>query len=74
MNIQTQLLELDDAVERLSWGINAVGAVAQAISAAGRDYAEGLFAVWEYLYDAHVSVRSSLNLLMEQNHIQAPQP
>ena len=31
MNIQTQLLELDDAVERLSWGINAVGAVAQAI-------------------------------------------
>ena len=74
MNLQTQLLELDDAVERLSWGISAVGAVTQAISAAGHDYAEGLFAVWEYLYDAHTSVRSRLDLLMEQSHIQAPQP
>ena len=70
MNIQTQLLELDDAVERLNWGINAVGAVAQAISAAGRDYAEGLFAVWEYLYDAHASARSCLCLLLEQNGCQ----
>ena len=70
MNIQTQLLELDDAVERLSWGINAVGAVAQAISAAGRDYAEGLFAVWEYLYDAHASARTCLSLLLEQNGCQ----
>ena len=70
MNIQTQLLELDDAVERLNWGINAVGAVAQAISAAGRDYAEGLFAVWEYLYDAHASARSCLSLLLEQNGCQ----
>ena len=70
MNIQTQLLELDDAVERLSWGINAVGAVAQAISAAGRDYAEGLFAVWEYLYDAHASARACLSLLLEQNGCQ----
>ena len=74
MNLQTQLLELDDAVDRLSWGINAVGAVSQAISTEGHDYAEGLFAVWEYLYDAHTSVRSRLDLLMEQSHIQAPQP
>ena len=70
MNLQTQLLELDDAVERLSWGINAVGAVAQAISAAGRDYAEGLFAVWEYLYDVHASAHSCLSLLLEQNGCQ----
>ena len=44
-----------------------MGAVAQAISSEGHAYAEGLFAVWEYLYDAHTSVRSDLDLLMKQN-------
>ena len=48
-------------------GVNAVGAVAQAISSEGHACAEGLFAVWEYLYDAHTSVRSDLDLLMKQN-------
>ena len=67
MNLQAQLLELNDAVDRLSWGVNAVGAVAQAISSEGHACAEGLFAVWEYLYDAHTSVRSDLDLLMKQN-------
>ena len=67
MNLQAQLLELNDAVDRLSWGVNVVGAVAQAISSEGHAYAEGLFAVWEYLYDAHTSVRSDLDLLMKQN-------
>ena len=71
MNLQAQLLELNDAVDRLSWGVNAVGAVAQAISSEGHSYADGLQAVWDYLYDAHASVRSQLDLLLTQNRPQA---
>ena len=74
MNLNTQLLELDEAVCRLSWGVNAVGAVSQAILCVGHAYADGLHAVWEYLYDALDSLRSNLDLLMEQSRPAAPQP
>ena len=40
----------------------------------GHAYADGLHAVWEYLYDALDSLRSNLDLLMEQSRPAAPQP
>ena len=67
MKLYTQLLDLDEAVDRLGWGVNAVGAVAQAIQSEGNAYSGGLQAVWEYLYGAHTSVRPDLDLLMMQN-------
>ena len=45
MKLYTQLLDLDEAVDRLGWGVNAVGAVAQAIQSEGNAYSGGLQAV-----------------------------
>lgn len=61
MELRCALLELDEDVERLSRGVNAVWAVCKAIQHSQSDYAKGLWAVWEYLDEADEAVRRQLD-------------
>lgn len=46
------LLELEEPARRLSSGINAVGIMAMGLTQAKDPYADGFFAIWNYLVDA----------------------
>ena len=61
LELRCALLELDEDVERLSRGVNAVWAVCEAIQHSQSDYAKGLWAVWEYLDEADEAVRRQLD-------------
>ena len=61
MDIQSELLDLDEAVERLSWGVSAVGAVCEAAELTRNHYAPGLCALWEYLHDTERTIRRKLD-------------
>lgn len=50
-DLRTKLLDLDEDLERLTWGVQAARAVSAAISQ-DHAYGEGLYAVSDYLYEA----------------------
>ena len=50
-DLRTKLLDLDEDLERLTWGVQAARAVSAAISL-DHAYGEGLYAVSDYLYEA----------------------
>ena len=60
------LLDLDEAVDRLSRGVNAVGGMCAAVDTDQNYYAQGLYAVWEYLREADDGVRRRLDLCLER--------
>lgn len=47
-DLRTKLLDLDEDLERLTWGVQAARAVSAAISQ-DHSYGEGLYAVSDYL-------------------------
>ena len=49
-DLRTKLLDLDEDLERLTWGVQAARAVSAAISQ-DHSYGEGLYAVSDYLYE-----------------------
>lgn len=49
-DLRTKLLDLDEDMERLTWGVQAARAVSAAISL-DHAYGEGLYAVSDYLYE-----------------------
>lgn len=66
MDILSILLDLDEEVDRLSRGINAVQAICAAIEEERSGYAPGLYAVWELLRDAEEGARRGLDGCLEQ--------
>ncbi len=61
MSLRSQLIDLDDSFNRLTRGVNAVGAMARAADSEGDTFADGLHAVWEYLSDAQDEARYKLD-------------
>lgn len=51
------LMELEEAFERLCWGLNAVELMAMGLEDIRDPYADGLYAVWRYLDEAGEEVR-----------------
>ena len=49
-DLRTKLLDLDEDLERITWGVQAARAVSAAISL-DHAYGEGLYAVSDYLYE-----------------------
>ena len=45
MSLRSQLIDLDDSFNRLTRGVNAVGAMARAAGSEGDTFADGLHAV-----------------------------
>lgn len=64
-DLRTKLLDLDEDLERLTWGVQAARAVSAAISL-DHAYGEGLYAVSDYLYEAQKKMRGDLDLCLAQ--------
>ena len=60
-----KLLDLDEDLERLTWGVQAARAVSAAISL-DHAYGEGLYAVSDYLYEVQEKMRGDLDLCLAQ--------
>lgn len=54
------LMELEEAFERFSWGLNAVELMVLGLGQARDPYTGGFQAVWVYLKDAEEEVRRLL--------------
>ena len=64
-DLRTKLLDLDQDLERLTWGVQAARAVSAAISQ-DHAYGEGLYAVSDYLYEVQEKIRGDLDLCLAQ--------
>ena len=64
-DLRTKLLDLDEDLERLTWGVQAARAVSAAISQ-DHSYGEGLYAVSDYLYEVQEKMRGALDLCLAQ--------
>ena len=65
-DLRTKLLDLDEDLERLTWGVQAARAVSAAISL-DHAYGEGLYAaVSDYLYEVQEKMRGDLDLCLAQ--------
>lgn len=61
MSLQEQLLDLDETVDRISKGINAVVLMSTGLDKAADPYADGFYAVCDYLTDAGRVLRTQLD-------------
>ena len=64
-DLRTKLLDLDEDLERPTWGVQAARAVSAAISQ-DHAYGEGLYAVSDYLYEVQEKMRGDLDLCLAQ--------
>lgn len=60
MDTQELLISLEDPINRISGGINAIGAMTMGLSMAKDPYADGFRAIWNYLVDAEQDFQEQL--------------
>ena len=66
MDMQKNLLELEEAAQRVSDGLAAIRIMVIGLEGAGSEYTGAFHAIWDYLSDANSLNRSGL--LMMQIH------
>lgn len=59
------LLDLEEPLDRLSCGVNAMGLMVLGLAQAHEPYANGLHAVWDYLREAELDVQKVLAEIVE---------
>jgi len=65
MGLHEKLLDLDSSVRELSWGVNALGLMADGLDQAMDPYADGFHALFACLDDADRKVREQLRDCLE---------
>lgn len=65
MSDRDLLLELEEPLSRLSYGINAIELMVSGLEQQDDPYADGFFAVWTYLRDAHLELEAVLTAVGE---------
>ena len=61
MELQSSLMDLEDAVGRVSDGLNAVRAMVMGMDEADNPYSGGFYAIWLYLDEANRQVQKHLS-------------
>ena len=59
------LLDLEEPLDRLSCGVNAMGLMVLGLAQAHEPYADGFHAVWDYLRTAESDVQKVLAEIVE---------
>ena len=72
MDIQSNLLELEEAAQRISDGLAAIQVMVVGLDGSGSQYAGALHAIGNYLSDAGLEFQRCLNACLEQEIEQAP--
>ena len=65
LELQSALLDLEEDLERLAWGLKAAEAVSETL-APSSSYGEGLYAVCDYLFEAEKNMRRDLDRCLER--------
>jgi len=65
LGLHEKILDLDSAVRSLSWGVNALGLMADGLDQVMDPYADGLHALFSYLDDADREVQRRLKDCLE---------
>lgn len=65
MTVQEQLLDLDVTVSQISREINAVSAMSKGLDRVDDPYADGFYAISDYLSNTSRTLREQLNLCLE---------
>ena len=65
MDIKRNLLELEDAAQRLSDGLVAIRIMVIGLEGAGSEYAGAFHAVWNYLSDADKEFQKQLTICID---------
>ena len=60
MEYQKMLLDLEESAQRISSGINAIGIMTMGLAQVQDPYADGFYAVWNYLVDADRDFQSQV--------------
>lgn len=65
MDIKNNLLELEEAAQRISDGLAAIRIMVVGLDGAGSEYAGAFHAVWNYLSDADEEFQKQLTICMD---------
>ena len=65
LELQSALLDLEEDLERLAWGLKAAEAVSEML-APSSSCGEGLYAVCDYLFEAEKNMRRDLDRCLER--------
>ena len=65
LELQSALLDLEEDLERLVWGLKAAEAVSETL-APSSSCGEGLYAVCDYLFEAEKNMRRDLDRCLER--------
>lgn len=60
MNDRQALIDLEDAAQQVYDGINAIGIMTMGLAQASDPYADGFYALWNYLIDAERNLRKRI--------------
>ena len=66
MDIQSNLLELEEAAQRISDGLAAIQVMILGMDGMDSQYTGALYAIWEYLSSAEQAFQICLNTCLEQ--------
>ncbi len=65
MDIQSNLLELEEAAQRISDGLAAVRIMVIGLDGAGSEYTGAFHAIWDYLSDAEQAFQKQLSVCLK---------
>lgn len=61
----TQLYDLEEAIQHLSDGLDAIEIMVMGLEQMQDDHAGGLYAIWRYLDETNQEVRRQLNACLD---------
>lgn len=65
MELQEAVLALEEPARKISDGINAIGAMTMGLTLAKDPYADGLNAMWNYLFDVNQELQAKIQSCLE---------
>ena len=65
MNLREELIALDTAVNHISRGVNAVAAMSRGLDQVDDPYADGFYAISDYLVDAVQTLREQTDRCLQ---------
>ncbi|MCI8303565.1 MAG: hypothetical protein HFF52_02950 [Lawsonibacter sp.] len=60
MTYQEFLVDMEEPIKRITDGINAVGIMTMGLAQVKDPYADGFYAIWNYLVDAEQDLQTQL--------------
>ena len=60
MTYQEFLVDMEEPIKRITDGINAVGIMTMGLAQVKDPYADGFYAIWNYLVDAELDLQTQL--------------